>query len=651
VLLAARLAALGFVACTAWPAVTLADPTNQDCFECHGEEAAKEQEHPPIVAQTDFAASAHADLDCAACHTDVTDVPHDSKLKPVGFAPCSDCHDDIVKTYQQGSHWKAREIGFKAAPSCPDCHGDIHKVKDHTADESPEHWAALAEVCARCHADPEVAAQLDATVVRPVEAYLKSAHARAVSAGKHGAVCSDCHEPHRTLPPTDPSSSIWPMTVPRTCGHCHADILEKFQRSVHGQALTLGIRDAPGCTDCHGEHRILSVSDPDSPVFVANVPRDTCGRCHGNTRLVERHNLSDKNFSAFQDSFHGLAIRAGETSVASCSSCHGVHDILPAADPRSNINPANLATTCGACHPGAGERFAVGPVHVSATLSKTRLEYWIRLVYLWMIAAVVGGMLLHNLVDFVGKVRRPTVHHIDEDSPIVVRMPRVLRWQHGLVMISFPTLVFSGFALTSPESWWARPLLHLETTYDFRGWTHRSAAIVLILAVLWHLGGLLKSAKQREYMRGMWWAWSDVRFMLAMLAYYSGIRRLRPKTGKFCYIEKAEYWAFMWGMFLMGATGLPLWFADVTLRYLPKWFTDVATALHFYEAVLATLAILVWHMYWVVFDPDVYPGDMSWWHGQAPPARNEEREVDAEPEQPAAQMPTAPAPPSPPRWR
>jgi hypothetical protein len=61
------------------------------------------------------------------------------------------------------------------------------------------------------------------------------------------------------------------------------------------------------------------------------------------------------------------------------------------------------------------------------------------------------------------------------------------------------------------------------------------------------------------------------------------------------------------------------------LRFLPKWTTDIATAIHFYEAILATLAILVWHFYWVIFDPDVYPVDPSWWHGRAPLARVLER--------------------------
>lgn len=100
---------------------------------------------------------------------------------------------------------------------------------------------------------------------------------------------------------------------------------------------------------------------------------------------------------------------------------------------------------------------------------------------------------------------------------------------------------------------------------------------------------------------------------------------------RFSYIEKAEYWAFLWGAVLMAATGLPLWFADWTLRNFPKWVTDVATAIHFYEAVLASLAILVWHLYWTVFDPDVYPMDTSWWSGHAPPARNAERDDDEPP--------------------
>jgi len=413
--------------------------------------------------------------------------------------------------------------------------------------------------------------------------------------------------------------------VPETCGHCHEEVLEKFQRSVHGQALAHGMRDAPTCTDCHGEHRILSHLESDSPVFSTNIPSETCGRCHADTRLIERHGLAQANWSAFQDSFHGLALRAGEVAAANCASCHGVHDVLPSSDPRSSVHPDNLSKTCARCHPGAGERFAVGPVHVSAALAESGLEHWIRIVYRWLIAIVIGGMFLHVAADLVRKVNSPSAH-ATVSGPPSERMPRVLRWQHGLVMISFPVLAYSGFALTSPESWWAAPLLHWEVTYATRGIVHRVAAIVMMVALAWHITGLTASARQRAHMSGIGWRWEDLRHFGAMTAFYLGLRRQRPTGGKFSYIEKAEYWAFLWGSVLMAITGLPLWFENLTLRYFPKWVTDVATTIHFYEAILATLAILVWHFYWVIFDPDVYPMDRSWWSGVAPTARQAERQ-------------------------
>jgi hypothetical protein len=80
-------------------------------------------------------------------------------------------------------------------------------------------------------------------------------------------------------------------------------------------------------------------------------------------------------------------------------------------------------------------------------------------------------------------------------------------------------------------------------------------------------------------------------------------------------MEKAEYWALVWGGVVMGLSGLMLWANNLMLRWLPKEVLDFATAVHFYEAVLACLAIVVWHLYLVVFDPDVYPLDTSFLNG------------------------------------
>ncbi len=117
----------------------------------------------------------------------------------------------------------------------------------------------------------------------------------------------------------------------------------------------------------------------------------------------------------------------------------------------------------------------------------------------------------------------------------------------------------------------------------------------------------------------------DVRALLGTLAYHLGRRTGPPHSGTFNYAEKAEYWAFLWGTVLMAGTGLLLWFENATLRWLPGWVPEVATAIHFWEAVLATLAIVVWHLYWVIFDPVVYPMDWTWWTGRPPAARVHER--------------------------
>ena len=77
-----------------------------------------------------------------------------------------------------------------------------------------------------------------------------------------------------------------------------------------------------------------------------------------------------------------------------------------------------------------------------------------------------------------------------------------------------------------------------------------------------------------------------------------------------------EYWAVIWGTIIMGGTGLMIWFKIDVTQYLPRWIVDIALTVHYYEAILACLAIIVWHFYHVIFDPDVYPGNWACWNGK-----------------------------------
>jgi cytochrome b subunit of formate dehydrogenase len=110
--------------------------------------------------------------------------------------------------------------------------------------------------------------------------------------------------------------------------------------------------------------------------------------------------------------------------------------------------------------------------------------------------------------------------------------------------------------------------------------------------------------------------WKDATDVRDAMLYYLGSSEQRPMFRRFSYAEKAEYWALVWGMFVMAGTGLLIWFKMLIGDRVPGWWIDVAIAIHFYEAVLATLAIVVWHIYAVIFDPDAYPMNWAWFDGK-----------------------------------
>jgi cytochrome b subunit of formate dehydrogenase len=450
-----------------------------------------------------------------------------------------------------------------------------------------------------------------------VEAYKLSIHGRAVAAGdQKAASCSDCHGNHAIQPARDPRSKINHWNVPATCGACHSAIKKTYEASIHGQAVAHGSADAPVCTDCHGEHNILAPAEPGSSVNPARVSSVTCGRCHGDERINARYNLPVDRVPTFADSYHGLESRSGgQQTVANCASCHGVHNIFPTRDPRSTVNAANLAHTCGNCHPGAGERFAIGPVHVrSASQSEHPVVKWIRRIYWVLIPLAIGFMFIHQLLDFLRKLLRKR-GRVDSGEE-VMRMNLNFRVAHWLTVVSFPVLVVTGFALKFPEAWWARPMLHWENHFAFRGTVHRVAAVVLLAALAYHIVHLILVRRDRAILRYIMPGLGDLRDLGDMFLFNLGLSETQPTFGRFNYVEKIEYLAYMWGTVLMAATGFILWFNNLALRYFPKWVSDAATALHFYEAILATFSILIWHMYTVVFDPDVYPMDRAWLTGK-----------------------------------
>jgi cytochrome b subunit of formate dehydrogenase len=583
-----------------------------DCTECHDAEPDPER----------FAASVHGFLDCADCHNGAEDFPHSEDVARVD---CGVCHGDVVEAYGESVHGRSRSNGGEEAPACAACHGDPHVLVPGSDSESPVNRARLADTCGACHSDPAMVEKYRIPVATPIEAYRASVHGRLTAEGVEAASCSDCHGSHGILDAADPASSVNHLRVPDTCGKCHEEIAVAFAASVHGEAASHGVREAPVCTDCHGEHRILSPDEKGSPVYASNIPKMTCGRCHGDLRVAEKFGIQTDAVRSYEDSYHGLASRSGRVTVANCASCHGVHDIQPSSNPSSHVNPANLAETCGACHPGAGERFAIGSVHVLPTDRDNAVVYWVRRVYLSLIWLTIGGMVLHNLLDLYRKMRRPPPRGYGK-APVRERMSLGFRIAHWALIGSFIVLAHSGFALAYPEAWWAKPFLSWEAGLGLRGTVHRAAAVLMMLALALHVAHLIVDRAARRAIAAMRPSWEDVRELRERVWWLVGRKAEPPKAPALGYPEKMEYLALIWGLLVMAATGFLLWFDNLALRFLPKWVGDVATVIHFYEAVLASLAILVWHLYFVILDPVVYPMDTAWLTGRSAPGRALERD-------------------------
>ena len=586
-----------------------------DCLECHGEtnmtiEDANGKEISLYVNINSYDSSAHAGFDCTDCHGGITDLMHDEDLPPVD---CGMCHEDAADVYQW--HGRLRVGKNPDIPDCADCHGkhDIYNSADNKSRVNPMH---LPRTCGTCHEDLDIIKKHDILVARPIQVYGSSVHGRAAWGGlTMAATCNDCHSSdntaHKILAPNRSESAINHFNIPNTCGKCHTNIANDYWAGIHGKLVARGETDSPVCTDCHGEHGILSPEDPRSPVSPARVAEATCSPCHESARLNEKYDIPTGRLKSWVDSYHGLKSRAGDITVANCASCHGAHKILPQSDKASSINPANLQETCGHCHPGISATIANTPIHGAPGISSTPLANIIAQIYIIAIVLIIGTMVVHWLIDLRKQIS------IVLNKKQVVRMKMGEVWQHAFLTITFIVLVITGFSLRFAESGWVQFLFGWEGGFPLRGVIHRVAAALFILTVVWHMIFLI-TKRGKFFIRDIFPGISDFKQFAQMISFNLGFSSKRPAFGRFSYIEKAEYWALVWGSAVMIISGFFLWFENIAVKWFPKGFLDIMLVVHYYEAWLATLAILIWHMYSTIFSPNVYPMNPSWLTGNMP---------------------------------
>jgi cytochrome b subunit of formate dehydrogenase len=602
-----------------------------DCLTCHGDKSLVTDENGKsaslFVDQNQLRHSIHGKmLGCVDCHKDVITLVHQN---PPAKVACANCHAAAQDAYSHSMHAKPAGAA-PAAATCVDCHGSAHNILAPGHPQSPVNHSNIPATCGRCHGQ-KFLMESNGVSAQPFLSYQTSVHGRAVANGSiKAAVCTDCHSDHEILSANQARSPIYKFNVPATCGKCHTEIADTFNASIHGQALAHGNTQAPVCTDCHGIHSIKSHNDPNSPAAAQNLSRDTCARCHEGVRLSQEFGIPGNRVTSYFDSYHGLAAQGGSMIAANCSSCHGVHYILPSSDSRSSINPAHLDATCGKCHQGVTAKFTLTKVHLQVGAGNHANDIdsltvrWVRYIYTVLILLVIGAMFLHNAIIWRSKAvaRRRML------NPMMTRMSVNQRWQHLALLSSFIILVITGFALKFPDSWFAHTMGLGE---HLRGAIHRIAGMALIAAGIYHIFYLAAAHEGRRLLRDIAPRPHDAFDAFAAMRYYLGLSKQKPKFGRFNYAEKAEYWALVWGTALMGLTGVMMW-AKVTVGDLfARWLVDVATAIHYYEAILATLAIIVWHFYQVFFDPDVNPMNWAWWDGKMTVAHyKHEHEGDTE---------------------
>jgi cytochrome b subunit of formate dehydrogenase len=581
--------ALPGLALAAAPSPAAAQDTGGlECAECHDD-----------VALT---SPVHGDLGCTDCHSDISDFPHPDSL--LG-APelCAQCHD-AGPALAGSAH---------AFLSCEDCHGAAHQVRAASDPGAPTSHLGQIQTCGGCHGSPEILAS-----------YLGSVHGRAVIKSGLAAAptCSTCHGSHGIFPPTDEHSSVSHQAVPETCGSCHVYILRDWRKSSHGRVWTDEEAGGPVCTTCHASHRI---EEPRETAARLKFP-ESCGGCHRGP------------YESYRDTFHGKATHLGFVTAAICSDCHTAHLNLPAADAQSSVAPANLPATCGSCHGEVSAAFVSFDPHSDPTdPARSRPVHLVWLVMTGLLVAVFGLFGLHDLLWLqrsLVALSRGEVARGDAAGPWVRRFSPIHLAVHGVVIATFLVLAATGLPLRFHFTEWAQRLAEFLGGIGTSRVLHRLMAALTFAYFLFHLGHLAYRGMVKKE-SGLLWGWrsmvprgKDFADLGRNLRYFFYLGR-RPAFDRFTYWEKFDYFAVFWGVVIIGASGLILWFPRFFTRFLPGWALNAAALIHGDEALLAVGFIFVFHFFHTHLRPGAFPLDPVIFVGAMPLERfKEERPLE-----------------------
>jgi cytochrome b subunit of formate dehydrogenase len=624
------LAAFVFSVSTAFAATNAVEKfTSADCLDCHTDSKTMRivngEKIPLAIFPTNgFARSVHSQLDCIDCHDVIKELLHDKNVPPPN---CISCHDKEGKEYATSIHGMSHSMGASGAAQCWDCHGS-HEILPVKSVDSPVYKMNLPATCAKCHSNKNLTKEYQIEFPEAASQYMDSIHGTALL--KMGLIvapsCDDCHGVHNIKRSVDRDSPINHANVAKTCGKCHVGIEETYDKSVHGQLLAKGDPRGPVCIDCHSAHEIVN---PTGNNFKA-VSDERCGKCH------------EDRLEGYRDTYHGKAMALGRPNsapeVAACYDCHGFHDILPPSNPASHLSRTNILATCQKCHPGATIGFTQYEPHANP-LDKKNYPM-LHMVFLAMTGLLIGTFAFFGLHTLVWLFRAVWLYLHDSkkfreakiaaqvDGEWFTRFVPFERFLHILVVSSFLLLVVTGMPLKFYYTGWAKFIFSIIGGPETARMLHRFGAIITFFYFGLHLCSLIGRAwKGRGKLHGENGGFSfkqlwrvlfgpdsmiptlqDWRDLVAHNKWFFG-KGPKPQFDRWTYWEKFDYFAVFWGVAIIGASGLIMWFPEFFTRFLPGWVINIALILHSDEALLAAGFIFSIHFFNTHFRIEKFPMD------------------------------------------
>ena len=604
--------------------------SSADCLDCHSDPKNTrivngEKVALAVFPKSGFKKSVHSELDCIDCHDGIKELLHDKNVPPPN---CAGCHEKEGKDYAGSIHGMSHKMGASGAAQCWDCHGS-HEILSAKNPASSVYKLNLPATCAKCHSNAKLTKEYQIEFPEAANQYMDSIHGAALL--KMGLIvapsCNDCHGAHGIKRSVDRDSPINHANVAKTCGKCHVGIEETYNKSIHGQLLAVGDKRWPVCIDCHSAHQIVN---PTGNNFKATSD-ERCGKCHAD-RLEH-----------YSETYHGKAMALGKPNsapaVAACYDCHGFHDVLPAANPASHLSPTNILVTCQKCHPGATAKFTEYRPHANP-LDKKNYPV-LHVVFLAMTGLLIGTFSFFGLHTIAWGVRaiylylhdsktfREAKFETQNGDEWFTRFAPFERFLHFLVVTSFLLLVVTGMPLKFYYTDWAKFIFSVIGGPETARMLHRFGALITFLYFTLHLSSLVgRSWKARGKLRNpetgkmemkRFYAvvfgpdsmvptiqdWHD---LVAHNKWFFG-KGPKPNFDRWTYWEKFDYFAVFWGVAIIGASGLIMWFPEFFTRFLPGWVINIALILHSDEALLAAGFIFSIHFFNTHFRIEKFPMD------------------------------------------